>query len=729
MSDKYVDSIGNSPVSTLPLGVATLGTAVEGWIGYHDWPDSLDVESGDAWALDLIAGTEYTVVYEVTEDANFSGDYDTIEFIIAVSDLTQTNDERTVHQLVGTDDDDPVKEFTFTATETNTYYFHVLAGFSGDPQTTSYKFVVTETGSDDPDDLPDLVAPDANSLETALYHGNRTDGLNITYWFVPDGEDNSDGWDATEQAAALAAMEKWAAVANITFSEAATKADADWLLVTKDNYANLGSMHFPGDGQQTATFNKTHATWAHTGGQTGLSEGGNGFLTLLHEFGHGLGLAHPHKTEGQSTKLPGANAAFGDYGQYNLNQTLYSVMSYNTGFTDYRIGTPDPVNWGYPLGPSAIDIAVVQRLYGARDANTGDDIYDLVDTNTTGTGFQTIWDTGGTDWIRGVGDKPVVIDLRAATLLHEKGGGGWPSFKKGIAGGFTIANSVVIENAKGGSKKDTLIGNDVANRLLGEGGKDILKGNGGNDILRGGAQNDKLFGGLGDDILNGEGGKDTADYSEAKAAITVDMATNQVTGEGTDTLVSIERVIGTKFADTMTAGDKSVLLIGGKGRDTITGGSAKDRLQGGEGRDVLKGNGKKDILFGNDGKDILIGGDGNDILVGGADRDGMRGGAGNDTFVFRELSDSGDTRKEFDLIKGFSDGDKIDLSRLDALPGGGDDAFTFLGTERFTGDGGELRIVVKGSKTFALADVDGDKKIDFGIEFRNADLDAGDFIL
>lgn len=729
MSDKYADSIGDSPVSALPLGVATLGTAAEGWIGYHDWPNSLGVESGDAWSLDLIAGKEYKVVYEVTEDVNFFGDYDTIEFIIAVSDLTRTNDERPVHQPAGTDDDDPVKEFTFTATETNTYYFHVLAGFSGDPQPTSYKFVVTESGLVDPGDLPVLVAPDANSLETALYHGNRTDSRNITYWFVPDGEGNSNGWDATEQAAALAAMEKWATIANINFSESDTKVDANWLLKAKDNYVHLGSMHFPDGAQQTGTFDKTHATWAHTGGQTGLSEGGNGFLTLVHEFGHGLGLAHPHKTEGQSTKLPGANAAFGDYGHNNLNQTLYTVMSYNTDFTDHRIGAPDPVNWGYALGPSAIDIAVAQRLYGARDANTGNSYYDLVGTNTTGTGFQTIWDTGGTDWIRGVGDKSVVIDLRAATLLHEEGGGGWASFKKGIAGGFAIANSVVIENAKGGSKKDILIGNDVANSLLGEGGKDILKGNGGNDTLRGGGQSDKLIGGLGDDILNGEDGKDFADYSKAKAAITVDMATNQVTGEGTDTLISIERVIGTKFDDTMTAGDKSVLLIGGKGVDTITGGSAKDRLQGGDDRDVLKGNGKKDILIGNDAKDTLIGGDGNDILDGGAGRDGMRGGAGDDTFVYRKLSDSGGSRKKFDLIKGFSDGDKIDLSRLDALVGGGDDAFTFRGTKKFTGDGGELKIVVKGSTAFALADVDGDKKFDFGIEFRNADLDVSDFVL
>ena len=37
------------------------------------------------------------------------------------------------------------------------------------------------------------------------------------------------------------------------------------------------------------------------------------------------------------------------------------------------------------------------------------------------------------------------IDLRAATLQYEYGGGGWVSYAYGIHGGYTIANNVVIE--------------------------------------------------------------------------------------------------------------------------------------------------------------------------------------------------------------------------------------------------------------------------------------------
>ena len=73
------------------------------------------------------------------------------------------------------------------------------------------------------------------------------------------------------------------------------------------------------------------------------------------------------------------------------------------------------------------------------------------------------------------------------------------SWARGIQGGFTIANGVVIENAIGAAGDDLLIGNDVANRLDGGAGNDVLAGGAGNDPLLGGAGNDHLFG----DVLPG----------------------------------------------------------------------------------------------------------------------------------------------------------------------------------------------------------------------------------
>ncbi len=66
---------------------------------------------------------------------------------------------------------------------------------------------------------------------------------------------------------------------------------------------------------------------------------------------------------------------------------------------------------------------------------------------------------------------------------------------------FSIAYGTTIENAIGGSARDLLWGNQVANRLEGRGGNDVLNGFEGNDTLIGGTGNDVLTGGTGNDTF------------------------------------------------------------------------------------------------------------------------------------------------------------------------------------------------------------------------------------
>ena len=66
-----------------------------------------------------------------------------------------------------------------------------------------------------------------------------------------------------------------------------------------------------------------------------------------------------------------------------------------------------------------------------------------------------------------------------------------------------------IENVKGGSGNDLLIGDQHDNRLLGFGGNDVLDGQGGNDHLFGMSGDDKLKGGDGRDSLDGGSGNNT----------------------------------------------------------------------------------------------------------------------------------------------------------------------------------------------------------------------------
>src|SRR5207244_777019 len=78
--------------------------------------------------------------------------------------------------------------------------------------------------------------------------------------------------------------------------------------------------------------------------------------------------------------------------------------------------------------------------------------------------------------------------------------------------------------------------------LIGSSGWDTLKGDGGANQLIGGDGGDTLMGRAGGDILDGGSGFDTASYDDASAGVTVDLtiAGPQNTGEGTDTLISIE---------------------------------------------------------------------------------------------------------------------------------------------------------------------------------------------
>jgi Ca2+-binding RTX toxin-like protein len=95
----------------------------------------------------------------------------------------------------------------------------------------------------------------------------------------------------------------------------------------------------------------------------------------------------------------------------------------------------------------------------------------------------------------------------------------------------------------------------------------------------------------------------------------------------------------------------------------VNGGADNDTINGGAGNDTLKGDGGADILIGGVGKDQLFGGDGDDV------------------FRFATLADSqiGSDGNQMDVIRDFVQGsDKIDLSFLDAVTGGSDDAFHFV---------------------------------------------------
>ena len=74
------------------------------------------------------------------------------------------------------------------------------------------------------------------------------------------------------------------------------------------------------------------------------------------------------------------------------------------------------------------------------------------------------------------------------------------------------------------------------------------------------------MGGAGNDSLDGGAGNDTASYSLAPSAVTVDLDAGTATGgDGSDSLVAIENVIGSADDDTLTGdgGDNSLTGLAG----------------------------------------------------------------------------------------------------------------------------------------------------------------------
>ena len=103
--------------------------------------------------------------------------------------------------------------------------------------------------------------------------------------------------------------------------------------------------------------------------------------------------------------------------------------------------------------------------------------------------------------------------------------------------------------------------------LYGNGGNDALHGGNGDDYLKGSLNDDILHGGSGADYLDGESGIDYADYNDSGSGVIVSLAGGKVFG-GTatgDTLVAIENVMGSGYAD-LLVGDKESNSLQGERR-------------------------------------------------------------------------------------------------------------------------------------------------------------------
>jgi Ca2+-binding RTX toxin-like protein len=156
------------------------------------------------------------------------------------------------------------------------------------------------------------------------------------------------------------------------------------------------------------------------------------------------------------------------------------------------------------------------------------------------------------------------------------------------------------------------------NFLDGDGGVDVLSGRDGNDVLYGGSGDDRLNGGQGNDSLQGGSGSDWAYYNtEVTSGVTIDLQQElQISGgAGIDSLVSIENILGSSYADAISGNDSANEISTGGGDDFAWGLEGNDVLRGGNGNDALAGGAGEDLMHGGAGDDWLWGGEDNDIFI------------------------------------------------------------------------------------------------------------------
>ena len=147
-----------------------------------------------------------------------------------------------------------------------------------------------------------------------------------------------------------------------------------------------------------------------------------------------------------------------------------------------------------------------------------------------------------------------------------------------------------VENVRGGTAGDHLVGSDARN------------------TLDGGDGNDTLDGGRAADWLNGCGGNDVADYSRRTAPLKLGLNGTQSsgeTGENDSIGEDIESARGGSGDDRLAGNDDPNRLEGGTGRDSMEGGAGPDALLGQAGSDKINGGRGKDQLDGGDGGDTV----------------------------------------------------------------------------------------------------------------------------
>jgi len=430
--------------------------------------------------------------------------------------------------------------------------------------------------------------------------------------------------------------------------------------------------------------------------------------------------------------------------------TLTSTSSGETGAVN--TSAFDTFTYGLAGGTTATVGVTVNGIASAQDHLNGDGS----DNTITGTGNADYFDLsqGGDDTASGLGGDDAFFFGGAFTGADQVDGGAGTNDQIGLQGNYTGPNSLVLgASTIANIEAIVLLGNFSYQITTNDGNVaagGVLKvqatqlGAGNSLVFNGSAETDGsflVFGSNGNDTLTGGQGDDGFYFGPGQytAADTVNG------GAGTNDQLGLDGDYTLTLGSNVTNVEVVVLLPGPAGTPNHFNVNTSDVFVGaGQTMTIFglqtstgftfNGSGEHDGAFrvyGGTGNDVITGSTDNDWIFGGDGTDTLTGGGGNDIFYYDALSQSNPAGR--DGIQDFNTGDKMDVSGIDAITGGGDDAFTFIGAGAFTNHAGELRAATGGGGIWTVSgDVNGDGVADFELVVVVSDahpLTSADFTL
>lgn len=232
-------------------------------------------------------------------------------------------------------------------------------------------------------------------------------------------------------------------------------------------------------------------------------------------------------------------------------------------FEPAAVGVTVDLAAGTAVGEGTDTLTGIEYVVGSEfdDTITGDDGDNLFfllggDDSLDGGGEAELGDVVMYEW----SEAAVTVNLTTGTATGE--------------GSDTLTG---VEHVVGSTLDDTITGDASVNYLVGREG---------NDTLIGMAGDDGFVGGDGDETIDGGRGVDWVDFEDAPGPVTADLVAGTATGDGSDTLVGIEGMLGSQNDDTLTGDSADNTIMGRDGDDVLDGAAGTDTLDGGAGTDT-----------------------------------------------------------------------------------------------------------------------------------------------